>query len=71
MVELRRLSEYCNYGNSTTRCCEIAWCLAEVNLTFKMIYEIAQAMEAVKRSVKELQGTGADSVHRMFTKKGE
>ena len=81
---IRRLSEYCNYGDSLNEMLRdrLVWCvglnderiqrrlLAEADLSFN---DVALAMEAAERiNSKELQGTAADNVLRCTrSRKGE
>ena len=81
VAELRRLSEYCNYGDSLNEMlrdrlvCGVnderiqRRLLAEADISFKRAYDVALAMEAAERNSKELQGTAADNVHKVYTNK--
>lgn len=43
--------------------------LAEADLTFKGAYDITLAMETAEHNSKELQGTFANNVHKVYTDK--
>ena len=80
MSELRKLSEYCEYGEILEdMLCDRLVCglaerrvqqrlLAEGDLTFDKALKIAQAMELAERDARDLQQAGAHSragVHRL------
>ena len=85
MSELRKLSEFCKYGESLDdTLCDRLVCglaerrvqqrfLAEGDLTFDKAMKIAQAMELAERDARDLQHAGAHSnvpVHKLAQPQG-
>ena len=67
VAELRKLSEYCEFGTRLTPCCGTGWCVefrmyaCSAGYCFSKVFDLAVAAELAEKNGKDLQSTGTST----------